>query len=682
MNPSKISRHSSMHRMIGILAPLAGAGFAWGADTSAPQAPVPPKPAVDGGDELAIFSDLPVVVSASRQETALNRSSVPVSVLTSEDLTYGGQYQIAEALRFVPGVDARRVDRVRPAVGVRGFHGSFSDRTLTLVDGRTADSPIFGGAEWPRLPIMMDDIERIEVVRGPGGAAWGANAFNGVVNVITKDPEEMVGVHGSSQVSAFGDSNTYVRWCQAAGNISWRIGAFYQETVSSQDALNDKTIDDNDWSRKVGTDNALVVRFNERTTLRCGIGYAALDSGVFELVSYQPPGEDNLDTTRAYARLDQQASPDTSYRVGWYGNFLSSDRPSVFDEDSRENAIEGQLDYSGIAAHRLTLGGEWRMTDLSVHNSDPNQLDLTQSPYHEQRYGAFLIDNWQATSHLTLECQIRGDYYDGTGSDWAGRVAALYGIDHDQRQVVRLAAARAYRTPLPALQDPSASRPTFGNPNLLTVFLPSDDLKNEHTWSLEAGYIAELPSDVVFRIDGFYQRYEDLIGFQSQIVPGLPTQIFLKADNLDGATGHGGEVELDWSPLTSWSERRVRVQTWYAYNHLNLDVETNDFRAWTPAEHKIGSNVRIPLPERLTFSVNYAYSDGSVDPDEGSSAHVGIHHQLDITLAWTIPGKWGELMIGGLDVLHERDEALYGTGSYLPHETPGRTLFMRATLDF
>jgi outer membrane receptor protein involved in Fe transport len=645
-----------------------------------------PAPQAGVGDELALFSDLPVVVSASRQETTVNRSSVPVSVLSSEELSASGHYQIDEVLRFVPGMDVRRVDRSRHAVGVRGFHGSFSDRTLTLVDGRTADSPVFGGAEWYRLPLMMDDIERIEVVRGPGGAAWGANAFNGVVNVITKDPEEMLGLHGSSLVTGFGDSSSYARWAHAVGNVSWRIGAFYENHVSSSEALDDDSIADNDWSKKIGTDNAVVVHLNDTTTVRAGIGYAKLDSGVFELIGYLPEGEDQLDTTRAYARFDQQASEEVSYRLGWYGNFLTSERPAVFNDRSMENAIEGQLDFSGITNHRLSIGGEWRMTDIEQFNDDPNQLDMGKAPYHEQRYGAFIIDQWQLTSRLMLEGQIRGDYYDGTGSDWAGRLAALYGIDQEQHHIARLAVARAYRTPLPALRDSSVSRPTFGIPILTTNIIAAEELENEHTWSLEAGYSAEMSNDVLLRVDGFYQQYEDLIGFESTQTGGpLPTPIdvTVQAGNLGGATAYGGEVELRWSPEVPWSERRAHLSGWYSYHDLELDVEpVQDFRAWTPGKNKTGAGIRLPLPERFSFTVNYAYTDGSVDPDEMGDAHIDQHHQLDLTLAWAIPGNYGEVMIGGWDILHEADDPLNGTGNYLSHETPGRTLFVRAILDF
>jgi outer membrane receptor protein involved in Fe transport len=634
-------------------------------------------PLRQGGDELALFDDLPVVVSASRQETPVHRSSVPVSVLTHDDLSASGHYQISEVLRFVPGVDVRRVDRARPAVGVRGFHGAFSDRTLTLIDGRTADSPVFGGSEWYRLPVVMDDIERIEVVRGPGGAAWGANAFNGVINVITRDPDEMLGLHGSALLTDLGDHMVYARWCHAVGDVSWRIGVFHQEQVSSRKALDDDSIPDNDWGEKSGTDNALVWRANDRTTLRAGIGYATLDTGVYELIGYLPPGEDRLDTVRAYARLDQELNEQTAYRFGWYGNFLTTERPAVSNERSRENAIEGQLDFSGIATHRVTLGGEWRMTDIELFNDDPNQVDLVGAPYHEQRYGAFLIDQWQATTRLMLEAQVRGDYYDGTGSDWAGRVAALYGLDQGQRHIARVAIARAYRTPLPTLRDGSVTRPSGP---ITSTLVPSQDLENEQTWSLEAGYAAELTGDLRLRIDGFYQRYEDLIGFRA--TPTGPTAVTIQAMNFGGAQGHGGEIELVWSPRPGWSDRPAQMKAWFGYHELDVDDEVEDFRAWDPAKHKAGAGMRLPLLQRFSFAVNYVYDDGSRDIDAAGDNLIGSHHQLDLTLAWAIPGGYGELMVGGWDVLHEQDEEVDGTGTYIPHETPGRTLFVRAILEF
>lgn len=644
---------------------LIGSNLACSADT-----PPPPKPN-GGSDELALFSDLPLVVSASRQQTIITRSGVPVSVLSDEDLSAGGHDRLEEALRFVPGMDVQRIDRNHYAVGVHGFHGSFSDRTLTMIDGRNADSPVFGGAEFYRQPLVMDDIDHVEVVRGPGGAAWGANAFNGVINVITKDPEDMLGIHASTQVNGFGDTADSARWCDSRGALSWKIGAFYERHVSSSEALNDSSYADNDWGKKIGTDNSVVWRINDSTTVRGGIGFANVESGVFEFLGYQPPGQDELDTTRAFLRVDQRLSKESSYRLDWYGNFLTSHRPAALDERSRENVAEFQFDYHGIADHQFSLGGEWRMTDINQLSAGvPPEFDLANAPYHEQRYGVFAIDKWQAHERISIEAQIRADYYDGTSSDWAGRLACIYGLDRDQKNLLRLACARAYRTPLPALRDATTNKPPFFN------LIASDHLKNEHTWSVEAGYSGEFQGDFLARVDLYHQRYEDLIGFT--FLPNFDTQ----AKNIDGANGDGGEIEFTWVPMTTWSSQRARLSAWYAYNRLETDRIDQEIRAFTPAENKVGVTTRLPLPQRFAFNLNYAFTGSSNDPDLPIGTHVSIHHQCDITLAWALPQHHGELMIGVWDVFHQTDDPIAATGTSLPHNTPGQTFFIRGVLDF
>ena len=132
------------------------------------------------------------VVSASRQEQKLSELSVPVTVITAEDIHYSGLTSIPEILRFALGVDVVRLDRSRYMVGVRGLESTVSDRTLVLINGRSTLDPVFG-TSWMELPVLVEDIERIEIVRGPGGAVWGSNAYTGVINIITKKPEDVKG---------------------------------------------------------------------------------------------------------------------------------------------------------------------------------------------------------------------------------------------------------------------------------------------------------------------------------------------------------------------------------------------------------------------------------------------------------------------------------------------------------
>ena len=119
------------------------------------------------GKELELFDALPEVISSGRQLQTLHVSSATISVMDAEDIHYSGSTTIPALLQFVPGLDVLKIDRNRAAIGARGLHQAFADRTIALIDGRNASSPIFGGPDFYRLPIFVEDIERIEVVRGP-----------------------------------------------------------------------------------------------------------------------------------------------------------------------------------------------------------------------------------------------------------------------------------------------------------------------------------------------------------------------------------------------------------------------------------------------------------------------------------------------------------------------------------
>ena len=179
------------------------------------------------------------VVSVSRRPQTIGNLSAPVSVITAEDIHYSGLTNIYEVLQFALGVDALQLDRNNYALGIRGLHEAFSDRTLTLIDGRPADNPVFGGSQFLRLPLLLQDVERIEVVRGPAGAAWGANALNGVINSITKQPKDCTGVQTSTQWNEFGDNYHHLRYADQKGPSTWRLSLGYEAQETSSDALHD-----------------------------------------------------------------------------------------------------------------------------------------------------------------------------------------------------------------------------------------------------------------------------------------------------------------------------------------------------------------------------------------------------------------------------------------------------------
>jgi iron complex outermembrane recepter protein len=133
------------------------------------------------------------IISVSKTEQAFSDTAAAVFVMTQDDLRRTGITNIPEALRMVPGVQVARIDSNKWAITARGFNGRFANKLLVLIDGRTVYTPSFSGVYWETQDLVLEDIERIEVIRGPGASVWGANAVNGIINIITKSAEDTQG---------------------------------------------------------------------------------------------------------------------------------------------------------------------------------------------------------------------------------------------------------------------------------------------------------------------------------------------------------------------------------------------------------------------------------------------------------------------------------------------------------
>src|SRR5271165_1547941 len=147
------------------------------------------------------------VTSVSKKEQSLSKAGAAVFVITQEDIRRSGATNIPDLLRMVPGVNVARMSANTWAISIRGFNDSFADKVLVLIDGRSVYNPITSGVSWDQQDVPLEDIERIEVIRGPGGTVWGANAMNGVINIITASAADTkgglaVGAAGSSQSAA------------------------------------------------------------------------------------------------------------------------------------------------------------------------------------------------------------------------------------------------------------------------------------------------------------------------------------------------------------------------------------------------------------------------------------------------------------------------------------------------
>ncbi len=626
------------------------------------------------------------IVSASRIPTKSRYLSAPVTVITAEDIHYSGATSIPEILQFAPGVDVRRLDRQRYIVGVRGLFGMYSDRTLVLIDGRPATDPVFSTTHWENLPVLMEDIERIEIVRGPGGAAWGANAFSGVINIITKKPDKCQGGLISTTVNEFGDTFTHLRYGQTHGKWSYKVSAGYEDMedsdaagagryISGEPALDFLTgvngYQARDWGRFWKSDVQAEYRANDQTRWSFGIAHSSGQEGDFELIGVFPRRDFLTEYTRMFARMDHQFDEDTSAYIQWFGDYFISHRRSMIERVAyMHNDIEGQITFKPADDHTASVGGNVRWDRMSTHNNSlTNEMILDRDQYDEYWTGLFLIDRWEATERLTLEGQGRLDHYSATTTDWSARLMALYALDEKQDHVLRVGFARAFRSPNVGLRRTSFSYLS----GFFTSPATNTDMDNEGTYSLEAGYAGRLAENLSLNIDTYYQRMERLIGYTMALV-GPASQTTFK--NIDGANSYGAETSL------TWRHKAGQITGWYAYNGFATDELGQITRSFQPAAHKAGLGGRWILDKDWTFNTNYVFQNSISSTYEANLKNPKSFNRLDLTLSRKFAKGTGELMFGVSDVLNETGDPVYDSGFLTALETPGRTFFVRAQYQF
>ncbi len=633
-------------------------------------------------NDLLLFQEMPVVISASRQAQPISQSSIPVTVITREDIHYSGLNSIPEILQFYTAVDVLKMDNLRYGVGVRGMHGTLSDRTLVLLDGKPVYNIALSGVEWHRLPVLIDDIERIEIVRGPGGAAWGANAYTGVINIITIKPGDRQGWLFSESIDHWTNSYSHIRWSDQKDKWSWRQSIGYTDQKSSDATVENDNFISQDFNRQWMYDGRISYRPTEDTTLDFGLGYAFNNTGDYELMAYFPQEEHRHHTGSLSLGLTHTFSDSVTGQIGWSSYDMSSHIPNWIDHYCvYDNNLEGQLNIQH-ENHAITLGSNIRLAQIAFNRQEEIEVGFDDTRIHEQSIGSYVIDRWSITDHFVLEGQLRGDWYSGTEADWSGRMTGLYSLDEEKNHILRLSTAKAFRAPTVAFREATVGRVPLPAPFPAGLYgfnvVKAQDMNNEETWSIEAGYSAQLTRDWLFKLDGYYQRMTDLIGIR--FLPdtmGLPVQRqILILDNIDGADTYGLETEL------AWTRKAGKLSAWYAYNDLVRDRgEDQVVRAFLPAKHKCGLTGRLFLPQNWTLNSSYRFSTFTPS-DSIFSQNASESHRLDLTVARSFMEERAELMFGISNLLNSDNDPVLENGQLTGHETMGRAFFGRVQMRF
>ncbi len=635
---------------------------------------------------LQELMNIPVVISASRLEQKISESPVSVAIITAEDIHASGLTNVPEILQFYGEVDASRQDRTRYIVGVHGLNSEYSDRTLVLIDGRNALNPVFGAPNWLQLPIFMEDIERIEIVHGPAGSVWGANAYTGVINIITKKPGKC-GSLVSTTVSEFGDVFTQLRATGSREKWAWRVSAGYENMKDSDAAgagrfqlgypelaplIPLSTYQTKDFLRSWKMDSAFSYDYSKTTRWTFGAAYSSSASGDREMAGRFPREDILIEMTRLFSRAEFEIDSQTSGHLQWYGNYAVYHMPFVTNcYNYFENDLEGQINFTPSENHLMTAGGSFRWTRIRNRNATPlGEIVFDEDQYDEYWTGFFLTDRLKLTDRLTLEGQGRIDHYSKSHTDWSFRLSSLYALDKEDRHILRAGISRSFRAPGVMLRETTM----VGLSGLYNVVPADSDLKNESIYSLEAGYNGYFTDQIHFHVDTFYQRMNHIIGAVNTSIGPVTNSSFY---NLDGANAYGVECEL------TWQKDPIAVSGFYSCHKLDLDVREQTIRAYFPADHKAGLRARWKPDKTWTVNVNYIYNNTVPNhPVLNPVGNIAVKNRLDLTVSRKIMSGNGEFMVGVTDLLNETLDPVHDISYFTSYETPGRTFFTRLQFTF
>lgn len=599
------------------------------------------------------------ITSVSKKAEKLSEAAAAIYVITPEDIRRSGVRSIPEALRMVPGLQVSRIDANKWAISSHGFTGRFANKLLVLIDGRSVYTPLFSGVYWDVQDTMLDNVERIEVIRGPGATLWGANAVNGVINIITKKAKDTQGGlvigGGGTEERGFGG----VRYGSKLGdNADYRVYAKYFNRDNAVDASGNATADEWDALRggfRVDWD----ISNSDSLTLQ-GDTYDGKSGQTYRLPDLTPPftqvvDEDtNTAGTNVLGRWTRTLSETSDMVLQLY--YDRTDRQDTVSREIRDTFdLDFQHRFGVIAQQEIVWGAGYRFTTDEFDGSFTVLLDPDSRDDH--LFSAFVQDDitlLRNRLHITVGSKF--EHNDYTGFEIQPNARLLWTVHG--RNTIWGAISRAVRTPTRAEHDvrsnnqilpPGALSPQ--SPLAITALIADRSFESEVLLAYELGYRVQPTDRSALAITMFYNVYDDLRTFEpgtpfpenSPPPPHLVVPLFGR-NKMDGET-YGGEFSADWYVLDKWC-----LHATYAYLQmkLHLDEDSKDtMSARTEGEsphHQFSLRSSMDLPGNIEFDLGVRYVDNlpSLDLDSYLS--------LDARLGWKLREDT-ELFIVGQNLL-------------------------------
>jgi iron complex outermembrane receptor protein len=540
------------------------------------------------------------VTTYSKTPTDLWATPAAVYVITSDDILRSGATSIADVLRLAPGVEVGRLSSTTWAVGIRGLQSNFSKSVLVLIDGRNVYTPLFAGVYWDVQDMPLDNIDHIEVIRGPGGTIWGPNAANGVINIITRSARETQGVTMSALAGTEDRTIDDLQYGSGSKNLSYRIlGRGFERAHE----FHSDGIDEDAWHQE---------RVGFRADLTSG-----RDNYFAEGDAYRGDSPHIVGTTPLY---DETSGGDINVRwqrdlKGGSGFYLQA----YFDRTLRTSTALGEtrntidIDFiqtiRGLSRQQISYGGGLRWSPYSIISPNPDETLLPSRSADHINTG-FLQDEIQLGEKTSLTVGAKLQHNNFSGFDVQPSVRLLW--SPRERQSVWLGITRAVTTPSDLEVDFFLQGPVTATTFIQVV--GNRHFKSEDVIGYEAGYRLLRRDRFYVDISGFWSQYSNLQSFSAPSITtsGGNTFITIQYRNQIAGSTSGFEFapQLSIAPWWHVNSSYSFVSSTFTANGPTSNISStgsvSTYEKSTP-KHLVSLQSKIDLPLSFKFDQTYRY---------------------------------------------------------------------------
>jgi iron complex outermembrane recepter protein len=587
------------------------------------------------------------VTSVARHPERLLEAASAIQVITQEDIRRSGATSIPEALRLADNLQVAQKNSHDWAISARGFNTALANKLLVMIDGRTVYTPLYSGVYWDVQDYPLADIERIEVISGPGGTLWGANAVNGVINIITKSAKDTQGLYaqagGGSRPQDFGDARY---GGELNPDTQFRFYGKYFDRGAEVLANGDSSSDA--WRQgrggfRVDSD----VSAQDKLTVQGDVyeghedeqtGGTSDTSGENILGRWSRRFSDTSDLgLQTYIDRTYVSDPAAPLIV----NGLLFAGPGIFQDELTTFDVDFQHRFRVGAANSVVWGWGFRYTHDVVGNAPA--LAFLPATLDRDLYSLFAQDEVALRPNLSLTIGSKLERNDYTGFEVEPNVRLSWVLD--SKEALWGAISRAVRTPSRIDQDfYEAAPPHF------VLLEGGSDFQSESVVAYELGYRVQLDAKLSASVSGFFNHYNDVRS--TTFTPATIFPLYF-ANGLEGDTD-GLEFTSNYQVSNAWS---LHAGYTLLKEHLHVKPGQSDINdalnETADPQHQFSLRSSLNLPRRAEFDTALRWVDTLHTNDGAVVGTVPSYFELDSRLAWHATDRL-EFSLVGQNLLHNR----------------------------